>query len=64
MLRSLSGMMLGAASDNNNTIQKPVSIAEVVKQGKAASITNTAAEDSLIMETQLKIIEILQVTFL
>jgi hypothetical protein len=38
---------------------KPVSMAEVVKQARAGK--STEAEDGLVMETKLKIIEILQV---
>ena len=63
VLRSLSGMMLGAANDNNNTIQKPVTIAEVVKQAKAGAVTVEHPHERLIMETKLKIIEILQVIY-
>ncbi len=54
VLKSLGGMMRNVGPDGAVAAKPSVTMADVVKQVNSA-------EDSLVMETKLKIIEILQV---
>ena len=64
MLKSIGGMVMGGSGDSGATTPtKPPSLADVVKKATsgASKTTGGDAEDGLVMETKLKIIEILQV---
>ena len=57
--KSGAGSAAGSDGGSGGAGGKPVSMAEVVKQARAGKASDP--EDGLVMETKLKIIEILQV---
>ena len=65
MLKSLGGLVSGTREASTPTgTQKTVTMADVVKQATSGNKPAPESEDGLVMETKLKIIEILQVTLL
>lgn len=63
MLKTIGGMVMAATAENGPTAPaKATTLAEVVKKATAGAAGKAAeVEDGLVMETKLKIIEILQV---